>query len=321
MKHIGSMAIIKKKGDAFSFDERNYQRILLYPSLKAHEKMNKSQRKRTFLFSSCSIRNLVFIEKKPFHKGSMTLEGSLVLPLFLFFMMTILMGLEIVRLQSNVWAGLCQVQGMYYDEQLACRLLFEENEIPLREEGVSKYLDTCENGRLCLLDELVIRHCSDLDGKGKIELWASYQIKPFIWWLPLSKESSAGLIFEDRLLVHAFTGYRGPIEGTNGLDVEEYVYITEYGSHYHQRKDCVSLGVKIEAVSAQELSAKRNNSGGRYASCERCHPQQNGFFYITADGDRYHGTSACPALKRTVRIVSLDEAIRQGKVMCKKCSG
>ena len=41
-------------------------------------------------------------------KGSMALEGSLALPLFLFFMMTVLLGLEAVRFQSNVLEALHQ---------------------------------------------------------------------------------------------------------------------------------------------------------------------------------------------------------------------
>ena len=38
----------------------------------------------------------------------MALEGSLVLPIFLFFMMTVFLGLEAVRFQSNVLEALHQ---------------------------------------------------------------------------------------------------------------------------------------------------------------------------------------------------------------------
>ena len=46
--------------------------------------------KRAFFFSSGKSR------------GSMALEGSLVLPIFLFFMMTVLLSLEAVRFQCNM---------------------------------------------------------------------------------------------------------------------------------------------------------------------------------------------------------------------------
>ena len=41
-------------------------------------------------------------------RGSMALEGSLALPLFLFYMMTVLLGLEAIRFQSDVQQALHQ---------------------------------------------------------------------------------------------------------------------------------------------------------------------------------------------------------------------
>ena len=59
---------------------KNKNKNLLIPSLKADRKMNIVQKRRAFLFSSRKNR------------GSMTVEASMVLPVFLFFMMTLLMA-------------------------------------------------------------------------------------------------------------------------------------------------------------------------------------------------------------------------------------
>lgn len=310
MRHIGDTVIIsKEKGDTFSFNERNCQQIFLYPSLKAHRKMNISQRKRTFPFSSCKKR------------GSMTLEGCLLLPILLFFMMTVLMGLEVVRLQSNVRAGLCEMQQSCYEQQAALRLHYEAQEICPDPAQVIRYLDDCADSRLCLTDTPVLADTSDAAGNGRIEVSVTYRVKPFIYWLPLQGTAAAELKFEDRLVAHAFNGYRGPIEGDGTADDREYVYVTPEGTRYHQSRECVSLRIRIEAVSTDELYSRRNQSGGRYAPCERCHPSENGLFYITAEGDRYHARSDCASLKRTVRMVLLEEAVAEGRSACQKCGG
>ena len=59
-----------------------------------------------------------------------------------------------------------------------------------------------------------------------------YQIKPFIYWLPIGNSNGGGLCFEDELFVHDFNGYRGPVEGDR-REEEEIVYITENGTRYH----------------------------------------------------------------------------------------
>lgn len=310
MRHIGNMVIIsKERGDAFSFSERNCQPIFLYPSLKAHRKMNISQRKRTFPFSSCK------------RKGSMTLEGCLLLPIFLFFMMTILLGLEIVRLQSNVWAGLCDMQKNYYYMQSDRCLRNEVQEVCLEPHQVLEYLDGCANGSLCLLDTPLLMNHSDTEGSGHIEVSVSYRIKPFICWLPLYGTDGGTMTFQDRLVAHDFSGYRGSDRGEGILTDGEYVYVTPDGERYHCSRECVSLRIRIEAVSVEELNGRRNRSGGKYAPCERCHPVRNGLLYITAEGDRYHAQSDCSSLKRTVRMVSPEEAVAEGKSACRKCNG
>lgn len=288
-------------------DEQTKNKNLLIPSLKADRKMNIVQKRRAFPFSSLENR------------GSMTVEASMVLPVFLFFMMTLLMGIEIVRLQSNLFAGLGSSEAIHMEEQIH-RVMQDQ---PLLDhfsaDTVEEYLNGQENGRLCLLGNLSVGNLSDVQGNGRIEVIVQYQIKPFIYWLPIGNSDGGGLRFRDQLFVHDFNGYRGPIEG-NSREEEEIVYITENGTRYHTDTGCVSLRISVQTVHSSQLSAMRNQNGGRYYPCERCRPSKRGVFFITRDGDRYHRGADCSSLKRTVRAVTLEEAVRMGRTACSKCS-
>ena len=65
-------------------------------------------RKRVLFLPFGRAKGDMALRKGMFFKGSMAFEGSLVLPIFLFFMMTVLLGLESVRFQSNVQEALHQ---------------------------------------------------------------------------------------------------------------------------------------------------------------------------------------------------------------------
>lgn len=113
----------------------------------------------------------------------------------------------------------------------------------------------------------------------------------------------------------------------NGYDVtgakvfdedEEYVYITESGTSYHRSRGCSHLKVKIRCVTKQMLESTRNNNGEKYKPCEKCARNSSGLLFITEEGNKYHSSSACSGLKRTVKTVKLSEV--GGRTPCKDCS-
>ena len=285
---------------------KNKNTNLLIPSLKADRKMNMVQKRRAFPLSSLKNR------------GSMTVEASMVLPIFLFFMMTLLMVIEMVRLQSNLFAGLGSSEAIHMEEQIHRAM----QDLPLLDyfnsDTVEEYLNGQENGRLCLSGNISIENLSDGQRNGKIEVIVQYQTKPFIYWLPIGNSDGGGLRFRDHLFVHDFNGYRGPIE-EHSREKEEIVFITENGVRYHTDTGCASLRISVQTVHSSQLSAMRNQKGGRYYPCERCRPSKRGVFFITRDGDRYHCGADCSSLKRTVRAVTIEEAVRMGRTICSKC--
>lgn len=251
-------------------------------------------------------------------RGSMALEGSLVLPLLLLFMMTLLFGLEIIRFQS------CVFEAMHQSGSKICFSAYREEYGEADDENsginaagnmVRQYLGAQFLPYLCVdggKDGLSILENKNSGRKGNMEIEISYDIKPFIWWLPIGS-----ITVNDRFFGHGFIGYTGDMNAEGEKKPEIYVYITPSGSKYHVSEECTYLKVKIYAVSGEALEEKRNGSGEKYYACEWCKPQDEGLVYLTDWGNRYHGKADCPALKRTVYIVPLSEAGL--RTPCSKC--
>lgn len=106
---------------------------------------------------------------------------------------------------------------------------------------------------------------------------------------------------------------------SNLAQEEEYVYVTEYGSSYHRNRDCSHLKVTIVSVTLDELKSKRNNSGNKYYACEKCGGNGSGILFITPEGDKYHSSSSCSGLKRSIKTVKLSEV--EGRSPCGTCGG
>ncbi len=283
-------------------ESNNKNNIIKIPSLKACKTKITALNKRAFFLSS--VRS----------KGSMALEASMVLPVFLFFMMTVLLSLEAVRFQSDMQEAL---------HQAGNRKAVEAYEIKY---GNGKRVDTQSYIKEYLADQLYPYLCiekgdqgisvqdqSSVEQNGQIELRVEYRLKPFIYWLPIGE-----IKIEDRFYSHSWTGYSGAEKEEPGIQ-ESYVYVTKSGSRYHRSYQCTYLRVKAEAVDYEQITFLRNESGRKYSSCSRCKPTKGGIVYITSEGRSYHGKADCPSLRRTIYIIPLSEAGGYGA--CSKCAG
>ena len=238
-------------------------------------------------------------------KGGMTLEACLVLPLFLFFMVTLLFSLEIVRFQSDC------LEALYQAGNKSCMLAYKEG---FKEETyIRQYLDEQVMPYLCVQGEregIIITRKED--SVGNVELQASYAIKSFVPWLPIGS-----IQVKQRFLGHEWVGYLG--EGGSKWEEEKelYVYVTETGERYHYSPDCTYLRVVIRAVAGASVEALRNGSGEKYYACQVCRPQGKGMVYLTQWGNRYHGEADCTALKRTVYMIPISQV--GARTPCSKC--
>ena len=150
-----------------------------------------------------------------------------------------------------------------------------------------------------------------------IDLVADYRISPFLSWFGVD-----GFSMQSRYYGHAWTGYTiGDVsDGTEDEEDDEtqMVYITPTGKVYHLSESCTYLKPSIQYIDASEVDQARNSSGARYYACETCKPVKSGTLVITEDGNRYHSSASCSALKRTIITVPLSE-VEGSMQSCSKC--
>ena len=98
---------------------------------------------------------------------------------------------------------------------------------------------------------------------------------------------------------------------------EDVVYVTEYGTVYHESRACGYLNVVVRSVDADKIGEKRNSAGRKYTLCERCDNRENTeTVYVSDGGTKYHLVAGCPALKRTVTEQPREEV---NLPACHKC--
>ncbi len=152
-----------------------------------------------------------------------------------------------------------------------------------------------------------------------IKLVLSYQPKPkySLITLPFT-------FFVQKAAVRGWVGKNGYSgrsrkKGTGNEEDEEVqtVLVTEHGSVYHTNPDCPHLKVTIIPISKSQLNSARNTDGEKYKRCPYCGNNLTGNYYIDPCGNRWHTSVDCPALKRTVHEVDIDECGHMHE--CKDC--
>lgn len=241
-------------------------------------------------------------------KGSITLEASLAIPIFLFAVICLLYLMEIMAVQMSIRSGL-QYAGKVIAEEASVMPVVVPSKVEkeirsaIGEErlersiivGGSEGLD-CSSSRMSM-------------NTGIGTLCVQYQIR-----IPIPIFQLNLITQEETLRIKAWTGYER--EGFS-LDREEIVYITETGLVYHKDYHCTYLDLSIHMVQKSEIDHLRNDDGGKYYPCRYCAAFAGTEVYITNDGNRYHSSLSCSGLKRKVYAVPLSEITGRGA--CSRC--
>lgn len=246
-------------------------------------------------------------------QGSLTIESSLVIPIFIFTMFMILSVINLLRFHLNLQEAVHQETKKLalsaYDGDFDCSV------------------DSVRSGVLSGIDDKLMEKApvrngaggidfsgSRLDNRELIEINASYEAK-----LPYDSMGLFDYQFAARCVMHTYTGYE---KGLSERDVtrkeEEYVYVTRTGTVYHKDRECTYLRLSIKETSRDSLKDLRNSSGHKYYACEKCGRKAGSSVYITSDGTCYHSSLSCSGLKRSVSSIPLSEA--GGKHACSRCS-
>lgn len=260
-------------------------------------------------------------EKRAFSdmSASMTLEAACVLPWFLFAMLAVMQFFKVITVSAAVLAGMQDTAkdmaayayirqlGISAGEGAAANLAVGGLSAVYAKENIqgrAKFRET--DGTLHLW------RSSFLEDEI-IDLAVTYNAKNTYTLLPVPKVKSAL-----RARVRAWTGRdgNGAASGGNESGKEETVLITETGTVYHTDENCTYLKRSIRRVDRQAVAGMRNRFGAKYHACERCGGGGSAV-YITNDGNRYHSSLSCSALKRTVKRVPASEV--KNKRACSKC--
>ncbi|SFC83467.1 hypothetical protein [Butyrivibrio sp. YAB3001] len=288
------------------------------------KKIKKIRRK---IMSLQTIRKI----KEVSLSASMTLEASIILPLFIFFFINIIAVIDIIYVQSELEACLHQVGNE--TAMLAFDMRTGEEVLQLDEDSRAKNITEMGTLGLHAVSEIRERLEDKLSGSAVmdgvkslkfsssrimyendiIDIVVDYKVHPIIR-LAGFKEFPV----EARFYGHAWTGY----DISGGTDInhneEEVVFITEHGTVYHRDSGCKYLNHKIESIRYEDIENKRNLDGAKYYSCEYCGKGiAGGNVFITNYGKKYHTRLNCPGLKRNIYAIPISEV--GGRSPCHGC--
>ncbi len=244
-------------------------------------------------------------------RASVSVEASLVFPVFFFFIMLISRLFLLLMTELFVAEVVCRtpldMAPFSYAERT---LLKSEVKSPALLCYPEIILKISQNKQI----ENVSISCID-DKDDGVEVAVSYDFPVEAPGFP-----KFSIKVRQSFLIHTFIGEYDEDRLSEKTEEKEgdKVYITEGGQVYHLKRTCTYLFMPTEAVEESAISAKRNSEGAKYYPCERCKSSRNtGTVYITKYGNRYHLWSQCPALFRDVKEVD-PESVKDRRP-CSKC--
>ena len=264
----------------------------------------KKSRYRSFCFSvGCQQCN-----------GSLTVEASIVLPIFLSVIMALMSFFEVIQIQTRIQQGMkdsvTSAAGYYY-------LLEEPNEAEdvggEEAEDVTTLIVQGGITAVYLKQKLLYSV-----GREILDLTVTYRVR-----VPFLPGNFGSLLFTQRECQRVWSGNKAPSQDGDKIEDEtkedQIVYITETGSVYHTSLDCSYLKLSVKQIRHNEVVNYRSDDGSKYYACDRCEKGGSGFWvYITSSGNRFHTDPNCAALRRNVKSVKLSEV--SDRHCCSRCA-
>lgn len=227
-------------------------------------------------------------------KASLTVEASIIYPIFIFVVVSLFFILKVTNQHMNIQYGLNQSIS-----KAAVRTNLDEKfgKATIFMSGIANFSDT--------KGELYEKKSREYDYSYNYRSFVNILPNPFINKTFFLKNSATSKIWN----------------GDKNLQDEnnEYVYITKTGKVYHNNINCTYLKRSTKAVDIQEINKLRNESGSKYYQCKVCQKaiRKTGIVYITNYGTSYHRLSNCRELIRDIKRVLITEV--GGRSKCSKC--
>lgn len=244
--------------------------------------------------------------------GSMTLEASLLIPIFLFLFLALASVGETLWIHGQVYHGVSEAakEEAVYEYVLAKKNIPSMRSVLLRQKFLSA-VDQKKLNRSSLaggVQGILFTGSHYQNNQEVYEITARYRI---MYRLPFLPPFSGN--YEQKIRQKAMTGYAESQTGTEGKEV----YITPYESVYHKDINCTHLSLSIISDTDAE---KYRNRKTRYRECERCTKYHKGnisILFVAKEGDAYHTDLSCSGLKRTISRKKKSEV--EGMKPCERC--
>ena len=234
------------------------------------------------------------------------MEAALVLPIFLFAVLTIAYLGLVVKTQDEVRHAMCRTVSEASAE-VGAGLRSQAKSMLYYRTKLGAYLKDTS-----LTTTLI--GSSFLEENDEIDLVVSYTTS-----IPFPLFDFLRPRFRERIHSRAFVGV-----DTRAKDEEqedEIVYVTPTGRVYHRDKNCTYLKLTVSQLLYGDVAHIRNSGGGKYQACHRCArgrtPGADTPVWITNYGDRYHLSRSCSEIKRTIQEIWLSEV--GSRTACSKC--
>lgn len=247
----------------------------------------------------------------PEAKGSITIEASLTIPVFLFAVLCLVYLIEIQIIQTTVYAAALNAAKVCTQDTAVISIL---NPMKLESEMVEFIgKDRLENSIISGGSKGL--HCatSYVSPESKIlNIVVRYQMQ-----LPFPKFMNLTVKCREEFRLSSWNGYVKPQMQSED---DSLVYITKNGIVYHEDYQCSHLQLSVRFIAYGEVSGLRNEYGGKYYKCEKCvHGDVLAGVYISDSGNRYHGSLNCSGIKRTIYTVPKSQVFgRRGCLRCVK---
>ena len=247
--------------------------------------------------------------------GAMTLEASLIVPVFLIVLLMLTSVGEILMIHQQISHGVCEA---------AKRAAVNEYRIRQKKKAGSNLSDfSAKAAFLAAVNRKFLDHSSlaggsggvaaacrlTLTSKGEYIVSVRYCIRKTMPFL-----STYAADYEQSVRQKSMTGY---VPDGNELK-EGCVYITPHEAVYHKDLSCTHLALDISVDEDVEKYKKKQT---HYKPCDKCTKYEKGdvsCVYIAKEGESYHTDLGCSGLKRTVKQVDLSTL--KGMKPCTRCA-
>ena len=259
--------------------------------------------------ASFSVSHLLALEE-----GAMTLEASLIVPVFLIVLLMLTSVGENFMIHHQISHGICEMAKRAAINEYRIRQKKKAGNNLSQISAKATFLASVNRkflNRSALVggSSAVASACKlTLTSKGEYVVSVHYYIRrkfPF-----LSTYSAA---FKQQVRQKSMTGYI-----PDGDELKEgYVYITPHEAVYHTDLSCTHLALDISIDEDVEKYIKHQT---HYKECDKCTRYQEGKIscvYIAKQGEAYHTDLSCSGLKRTVKQVDLSTL--KGMKPCTRC--